>query len=52
MTKFRMVRAFANPLTAGPGQTSNRAYKVETVELLTEAEALALMAELGSPYQN
>lgn len=48
--KYRMVRTFPNPFTTVPGQTSNVCYKVETTELMTEAEAMALMAELGSPY--
>lgn len=45
--KLRMVRVF------GPGisPSESRAYKVETVDLLTEKEAQALMRELGSPYQ-
>lgn len=45
--QFRMVRVF------GPGisPSESRAYKVETVGLLTEKEAQALMRNLGTPYQ-
>lgn len=46
MTAFRIVRQF-NGQTS---QTEARAYRVETVELLTENEAFKLMAELRSPY--
>lgn len=51
MEKFRLVRVFANPLTSGPGQTSDRAYRVESEKTYTAAEALELLRELGSPYQ-
>lgn len=45
--KLRMVRVF------GPGisPSESRAYKLETVDLLTEKEAQALMRSLGTPYQ-
>ena len=42
---FRMVRQFN--LTAHEPHV----YRVETVRLLTEAEALQLMRDLGSPYK-
>ena len=45
MTTFRMVRVSS----AYPNE--NRAYRVESTELLTEQEAMLLMRELGSPYQ-
>lgn len=47
MTEFRLVRQF-------DGKTStseSRAYRVETVALMTEQEAMQLMRDLGSPYQ-
>lgn len=50
--KYRMVRTFPNPNNSVPGQTSNVCYRVETSYLMTEAEAMALMAELGSPYES
>lgn len=46
-----MVRTYPNPSTTVPGQTSNVCYRVETTALMTEAEAMALMDELGSPYE-
>jgi hypothetical protein len=46
MAKFRLVRQFGSNIS----QSESRAYKVETTELLTEAEAFKLMEELGSPY--
>lgn len=44
--KFRVVRQFAK----GLNPSASKAYRVETVELLTEAEAFELMKELDSPY--
>lgn len=46
--KFRLVRQFGKNIS----QTDNKAYRVETVELLTENEAFTLMSKLGPPYQN
>lgn len=45
--KFRVVRTF------GPGlnPSTNKAYRVETVELLTETEAFKLLEQLGSAYE-
>ena len=41
---YRLVRQMSeNPSEA-------RAYRVETVELMTEREAMQLMRDLGSPY--
>ena len=47
MVKFRVVRTFGK----GIDKTTHKAYRVETVELLTESEAFKLMEELDSPYQ-
>lgn len=47
MAKFRVVRQFGAGLT--PSEA--RAYRVESTELLTEAEAFKLLSELGSPYE-
>lgn len=46
MNKFRIVRVFGE----GVRPTTAKAYRVETVELMTENEAFQLMQELGSPY--
>ena len=47
MTKFRIVRVFGSGITP----TTNRAYRVESTELLTEDEAFKLLKELDSPYE-
>lgn len=47
MTKYRMVRQFSGKIST----SESRAYRVETVELLTEQEATQLMRDLGSPYE-
>lgn len=47
MPQFRMVRQFGSGLNI----TDSRAYRVESTELLTEAEAYKLMESLGSPYE-
>lgn len=44
--KFRVVRSFGGGLTP----SSERGYRVETVELMSEKEAMQLMRDLGSPY--
>lgn len=46
MTKYRVVRCFGGGITP----STDRAYKVETVELLTEQEAMQIMRDLDSPY--
>lgn len=45
--RFRMVRSFG----AGLNLSDSKAYRVESVELMTEQEAMGLMRILGSPYQ-
>lgn len=45
--KFRLVRVFGEGITP----STAKAYRVETVELVTEAEAFKLMKELDSPYE-
>lgn len=45
--KLRLVRQFGE----GLDPSKNKAYRVETAELLTETEAFKLMEELGSPYE-
>jgi hypothetical protein len=42
--KYRIVRSF------GPKVNPARPYRVETEECLSEKEAMALLRELGSPY--
>lgn len=46
MPNFRVVRQFGE----GLDPSKNKAYRVETTELLTEAEAFKLLKELDSPY--
>lgn len=43
--KFRMVRSTT------PSPSEAKAYRVETTELMTEAEAMLLMRQLQSPYE-
>lgn len=45
--RLRIVRVF----DSAQRPSGEREYRVETEEKLTEKEALALMAELGSPYE-
>jgi len=44
--KFRVVRQFGG----GLNKTVDKAYRVETTDLLTEKEAFKLMKDLDSPY--
>jgi hypothetical protein len=46
MSKFRLVRQFGNGITP----STDKAYRVESSELLTENEGFKLMAELDSKY--
>lgn len=45
--KFRVVRQFGSGITP----STSKAYRVESVDLMTESEAFKLMQELGSPYE-
>ena len=45
--KLRVVRQFGSGITP----SVSKAYRVETVELMTENEAFKLMEEMGSPYE-
>ena len=44
--KFRIVRSNGSGITP----STERAYRVETVEPMSESEAMQLMRDLGSPY--
>jgi len=44
--KFRIVRSFG----AGITPSTEKAYRVETVEPMSEQEAMQLLRDLGSPY--
>jgi hypothetical protein len=46
MSALRVVRQFGSGITP----STAKAYRLESVELLTESEAFKLMAALGSPY--
>lgn len=46
MTDFRLVRAFA----PGVNPSTEKAYRVETAQLMSEQQALGVLRDLGSPY--
>lgn len=47
MGAFRLVRVFGEGITP----STSKAYRVESVELVTESEAFNILEELGSPYE-
>lgn len=45
--KFRVVKSFAQGITP----TTEKSYRVESVELMSESDAFKLLEALGSPYE-
>lgn len=46
--KFRLVRSFGSNSVKNPDD--DKCYRVESAELMTAKEAMALLEKLGSPY--